>query len=81
MIGKRLAVRKTSSGNRKGRPCVVKDNRHETNKPFLPSITNYELRIMNYELLMIPLMPLKLMVLMICETSSAEMDCSELNQC
>ena len=69
-----MAVRKTSSGNRKNHPYVVKDNRHETNQPFLPSITNYEL-------LMIPLIPLKLMVLMICETSSAEMDCSELNQC
>ena len=69
-----MAVRKTSSGNRKNRPYVVKDNRHETNQPFLPSITNYEL-------LMIPLIPLKLMVLMICETSSAEMGCSELNQC
>ena len=69
-----MAVRKTSSGNRKGRSCVVKDNRHETNQPFLPSITNYEL-------LMIPLIPLKLMVLMICETSSAEMGWSELNQC
>ena len=76
-----MAVRKTSSGNRKNHPYVVKDNRHETNQPFLPSITNYELRIMNYELLMIPLMPLKLMVLMICETSSAEMGWSELNQC
>ena len=74
MIWKRLAVRKTSSGNRKNHPYVVKDNRHETNQPFLPSITNYEL-------LMIPLIPLKLMVLMICETSSAEMGCSELNQC
>ena len=74
MIWKRLAVRKTSSGKRKGRPCVVEDNRHETNQPFLPSITNYEL-------LMIPLIPLKLMVLMICETSSAEMGWSELNQC
>ena len=48
MIWKRLAVRKTSSGNRKNHPYVVKDNRHETNQPFLPSITNYELRIMNY---------------------------------
>ena len=74
MIWKRLAVRKTSSVKRKGRSYVVKDNRHETNQPFLPSITNYEL-------LMIPLIPLKLMVLMICETSSAEMGCSELNQC
>ncbi len=74
MIWKRLAVRKTSSGNRKNHPYVVKDNRHETNQPFLPSITNYEL-------LMIPLIPLKLMVLMICETSSAEMGWSELNQC
>ena len=61
-------------GQTQGRPCVVKDNRHETNQPFLPSITNYEL-------LMIPLIPLKLMVLMICETSSAEMGWSELNQC
>ncbi len=69
-----MAVRKTSSGNRKNHPYVVKDNRHETNQPFLPSITNYEL-------LMIPLIPLKLMVLMICETSSAEMGWSELNQC
>ena len=69
-----MAVRKTSSVKRKGRPYVVKDNRHETNQPFLPSITNYEL-------LMIPLIPLKLMVLMICETSSAEMGWSELNQC
>ncbi len=76
-----MAVRKTSSGNRKNHPYVVKDNRHETNQPFLPSITNYELRITNYELLMIPLIPLKLMVLMICETSSAEMGWSELNQC
>ena len=48
MIWKRLVVRKTSSGKRKGRSYVVKDNRHETNQPFLPSITNYELRIMNY---------------------------------
>ena len=69
-----MAVRKTSSVKRKNHPYVVKDNRHETNQPFLPSITNYEL-------LMIPLIPLKLMVLMICETSSAEMGCSELNQC
>ena len=69
-----VGCEETSSGNRKNHPYVVKDNRHETNQPFLPSITNYEL-------LMIPLIPLKLMVLMICETSSAEMGCSELNQC
>ena len=43
MIWKRLAVRKTSSVKRKGRSYVVKDNRHETNQPFPPSVTNYEL--------------------------------------
>ena len=45
MIWKRLAVRKTSSVKRKGRSYVVKDNRHETNKP-----SRHQLRIMNYEL-------------------------------
>lgn len=71
-----VGCEETSSGNRKGRSCVVKDNRHESTNP-----SCRQLRIMNYELLMIPLIPLKLMVLMICETSSAEMGCSELNQC